>query len=395
VYAGPGEESVPYLRPYDVFDYLPQTADLLSKSGSPNVEQLMPEPGCILQTCSGRNLGPLTFADSYLARFAISDDMLRLQIDDEQDRLYAFTFLSTPTGQALLTRNKSGGVIDHLSGTDLGAVEVPFLAPEQVASIAKQMGDAVRLRDNARVELSETISDYESTLPNPERDAPLRDGWTVRASAITGRLDAAFRDPLVQQVRRQMLALGGVRCGDVARTFIPGRYTRYYVAPEHGRPIVSGRQLLQAKPVNLRYIASRSFDYADYELHENMLAFGAEGRAEDRIAMPTMIGKDRAGWLANNHVMRVIPRDGVQPGWLFLAFAAWQTQVQVKAYSCGSVVDAVYPVDLNEVVLPPIDEERGNRALNAWCDFAEANALEAEAVSRLELALSELSPRTA
>ncbi len=52
--------------------------------------------------------------------------MLRLNIDDEADRLYALTFLSTPTGQALLTRSKTGNVIDHLSADDLAAIEVPF-----------------------------------------------------------------------------------------------------------------------------------------------------------------------------------------------------------------------------------------------------------------------------
>ena len=112
VYAAQGEESLPYLRPYDVFDYLPQPAGQLSKSGSAGLESLMPEVGTILQTCSGRNLGPLAYADEYISQFVVSDDMLRLHIADETDRLYVLAFLSTPTGQALLTRSKTGNVID-------------------------------------------------------------------------------------------------------------------------------------------------------------------------------------------------------------------------------------------------------------------------------------------
>lgn len=127
MYAAQGEESLPYLRPYDVFDYLPQPADQLSKSGSIGWEGLVPNEGTILQTCSGRNLGPLAYADSYLSRFVVSDDMLRLNIDAEEDRFYVFAFLRTPTGQALLTRSKTGNVIDHLSPDDLGAVLVPSL----------------------------------------------------------------------------------------------------------------------------------------------------------------------------------------------------------------------------------------------------------------------------
>lgn len=389
VYAGPGEPHVPYLRPYDVFDYLPQPADLLSASGSPNVDGLRPRPGCLLQTCSGRNLGPLAYADAYLARFAVSDDMLRLRIDDERDRLYALAFLSTATGQSLLTRNKTGGVIDHLSAADLAGVPVPFLSPGVVGATVAAMGEAVSVREGARLALSRAIGEFEAALPGPRRDRPLREGWTARAASLGGRLDAAFRDPLVRLVRERMAAAGGVRCGDVARTFIPGRYTRYYVEPGHGRPIVSGRQLLQARPVNLRYLAPRSVDYSRYELHENTVAFGAEGRAEERIAMPALVMKDRAGWLANNHVMRVVPHPDVHAGWLYLAFATWQVQAQIKACSCGSVVDAVSPADLDEVILPPPAEDRGESALAAWHDLTRANALEAEAIGGLEAVLRE------
>lgn len=383
VYAAPGEEALPYLRPYDVFDYLPQAADMLSVAGSKGLDRLTPTPGTILQTCSGRNLGPLVYADSFISRFVVSDDMLRLNIDDEADRLYTLTFLSTPTGQALLTRSKTGNVIDHLSADDLAAVEVPFLDEQLTASIVSKMRDAVTLRERARLRLDELISEFSQRLPQPVRDSPMRDGWTQRASSLGSRLDSAFHDPLVRAVR-EALRTNGVKVGDVAETFIPGRYKRYYVEAAYGRPIVSGRQLLQSKPVNLRYIASRSFDFSVYELSDGMIAFGAEGRAEERIAQPALITADRAPWLANNHVMRVRPKVGVNPGWLYLSFAVWQVQVQVKACACGSVVDTVYPTDLDEVLLPPVDEGRGDAAVQCWRDFAAANALEAEAVDSLE-----------
>lgn len=386
VYAAAGEDSVPYLRPYDVFDYLPQPADLLSRSGSPRIEQLMPEPGTILQTCSGRNLGPLAYADEYIGRFAVSDDMLRLRIADESERMYAMAFLSTPTGQALLTRSKTGGVIDHLSAADLGSVEVPFIADVR-DRVVTDMRRAVNLREAARLRLDHLVAEYESSIPKPVRSAPMRSGWTQRAASFSDRIDVAYYDPLLREIRARLKEAGGVRVGEVAETFIPGRYKRYYVSPEYGKPIVSGRQLLQAKPVNLRYIAPRSLNYAEFSLEEGMVAFGAEGRAEERIAQPALITSERAGWLANNHVMRVRAKAGVNPGWLYLAFAISQTQAQVKACSCGSVVDTVYPRDLDRVILPPVDDEKGDEAAQAWADLSSANEYERRAVDSLETAI--------
>jgi hypothetical protein len=384
IYAAPGEDSVPYLRPYDVFDYLPLPADLLSKTASPGLATLMPEPGTILQTCSGRNLGPLAYADEYIARFAVSDDMLRLKIDAEADRLYVMTFLMTRTGQALLSQNKTGAVIDHLSPDDLAAVAVP-LGPDKIVNrVVSDMRSAVQLREAARKQLGSAIQQYEALYPTPDRVIPLKNGWTVRAVNLTGRVDAARYDQAVSLAADALRAAGGAPLADVAQAFIPGRYTRYYVEQAYGRPIVSGRQLLQAQPVNLRYIAGRSFDFDDYVLAENMLAFGAEGRAEEGIGFPSLITSDRADWLANNHVMRVRPKEGVHPGWLYLAFASRSVLVQVKAVACGSVVDTVYPGDLLNVIIPPIDAGLADEASAAWKALADARKHELAAIGVLQ-----------
>ena len=176
VYAAQGEESLPYLRPYDVFDYLPQPADQLSKSGSAGLESLMPEVGTILQTCSGRNLGPLAYADEYISQFVVSDDMLRLHIADETDRLYVLAFLSTPTGQALLTRSKTGNVIDHLSADDLASVRVPFLDAQVVNDIAETMGGVVKTRERSRLRLQQLVREFVEDLPPIPSSTPLREG---------------------------------------------------------------------------------------------------------------------------------------------------------------------------------------------------------------------------
>lgn len=381
---------MPYLRPYDVFDYLPKAADLLSKTASKGITHLMPTPGTILQTCSGRNLGPLAYADAFISRFVVSDDMLRLHIEDEADRIYAFTFLSTPTGQALLTRSKTGNVIDHLSANDLGAVEVPFINADLTSSVVELMKAAIQHREDARIKLDALIAEYATELSTPDRTKPLRDGWTQKATGLgKRRLDAAFFDPHVAAIRDVIASAGGIRIDQVADMFMLGQYKRYYVAEGHGEPILSGRQLLQTKPVHLQYIAARSLDFASYALTSGMTVFGARGRAEERLAEPALITDDRAGWLASHNVLRVSPKTGVNPGWLYLCLATPQVQAQIKASAFGSVIDVVTPEDLGEIMLPPADDDRGSVALQCWQDLALANSLEADAVTALESAMQE------
>ena len=382
-YAADGEDFVSYLRPYDVFDYLPFEADKLSRARTENLDDYLIKAGELLQSCSGRNLGPLTIADAHLAKFALSHDMVRVSIDDNADRFYTLAFLRTPTGQHLLRGDLSGSVIDHITVDQVAAISVPFVRSRQ-HEVSDLMRHATELRERARIQLDQVIRDFADALPKPAVRERRSAGWEVSAAALKGRLDAAFHDPAVADIRTTLQDTGGVRASEVADSFIPGRYRRYYVEAEHGRPIVSGRQLLQSLPINLRHIAARSFDYSVYELAEGMIAFGAEGRAEERIAQPALIASDRAGWLANNHVMRVQPKPGINPGWLYLAFAAPQVQMQVKACSAGSVVDAVNPSDLGEVILPPLDNTRGDVATKCWDDFAEATKAESLAIEILE-----------
>jgi hypothetical protein len=371
-YASPAEQGQPYLRPYDVFDYLPSASDRLSLLRNKDVDRLIPGRGTLLQTCSGRNLGPVAIADGYLARFALSHDMIRLEVADEDTRLYLLAYLKTSVGQALLRRGKSGSVIDHVTRADVSAVPLPVLSPEIRGTVIAEMRAAVAAASSARHRLKAVQAEQASRWPVPPRDVGRRHGWSYSSSRIRDRLDAAFYEPRVRAARDQ-LANSGVRCGELAQASLPIRYKRYYVGAGHGRPILSGRQILQLEPVNLRYVADRSFkDPAAYELSAGMTVFGAVGRSEGRQGTPALVTADRHGWLASNDVMRLRPRAGVRPAALWLAIAAGQTQLQINALSFGSVVDHMNPWDVENLMLPPVGVDLVDEAEGAWQEFAEA-----------------------
>lgn len=373
-YATSQEPSVPYLRPYDVFDYLPVASDRLSLSRNTSIDDLRLTPGTLLQTCSGRNLGPCALVDEPLADFTVSHDMIRIEIGDEPMRLYVLAFLQTPTGQALLRRSMSGSVIDHLTVRDVGDVPLPMPRaswPDAVATMRKVTTDIAE----ARRELQALLQAMSDLHPMPSPKGLRRQGWTFLSRDFSGRLDAAYHDQLVMTVRDQLLRAGGGRVDDVAAALKPPRYRRFYVDEGHGRPVLSGRQLLQVQPINLRYVSDRSFKQADdYVLTAGMTIFGGVGRAEGRLGSPALIGRHRSGWLASEDVVRLRPRGDASPGGLWLAVATPQVQLQLRALTFGSVVDHLAAEDVASVVLPPVRDELARRADKAWerVDLAEA-----------------------
>ncbi|SDU16801.1 restriction endonuclease subunit S domain-containing protein [Jiangella alkaliphila] len=384
-YAAPDEDGVPYLRPYDVFDFLPAPADRLSRQRNPGVEDLVPRDGTILQTCSGRNLGPVTVADQTLGQFALSHDLIRIEIDDAETRAYVLAFLKTRMGQALLRRGKSGSVVDHITVNDVKAVPLPVVSDDVRATTSALVLQSVAHASQARIRLSELTQRWDVTLPMPTYSRPRREGWTWRPDGSVDRLDAGYFEPLVVAVREQMRGADTVRLGDIAGATLPVRYKRYYVGPEHGRAIMSGRQLLQLDPVNLRHVSDRSFrNPEDYELREGMTVFGAVGRSEGRQGAASLVTSDRAGWLASNDVMRLEPRSGVRPGELWLAVYVRQTRLQINALSFGSVVDHMNPWDVEDLRVPVIDDGAAGEAEDAWARFAAAARDMRRAIAILE-----------
>ena len=388
--ASPREDQIGYLRPYDVFEYLPRAADFVSLKRSGDIERCKLRRGMLVQSCSGRNLGPAVFVDDYLAKFVIGSDMVRIEIDDHDLRCYVLAYLQSETGQQLLTQGKTGSVIDHLSRTHIANVEIPLFEHGVRAAITHKMSEAIRLREEARLTLDEALIQYEQSLPKTKRAKPEKEGWTIRAKQLTGRLDAASYDPFVASTRKRLAAQGGVPVVSVATVIKPGgRYKTLYVDPTHGRPVLSGTQLLQARPINLGYMPVRAFkNPIAYEVRKGWLAYQADGRAEDALGLPVMITSDRDGWLASGHVGRLISKTGVDAGWLYLAVRNWAVQIQLKSLASGSVVDSTFPWDMESVILPPRDSVDGKAIQEAWEKFARARQSEDEAQSLVEHSLS-------
>lgn len=114
-----------------------------------------------------------------------------------------------------------------------------------------------------------------------------------------------------------------------------------------------------------------------------MVAYPADGRVEGRLGTPVIITENRDGWFASGHVGRIEANPDIHPGYLYLAFSHPIVQAQLSAVACGSVVDAVYPEDVEKFILPPQVEFDYDRVTTAWEMISEADSLKTEACQLL------------
>ncbi len=384
VYGGEGETTVPYLQPYDILEYLPTSRSDIS-SHQNDIESLRVKAGTLLLTCSGRNLGPLVIADEYIEQFVFGSDLIRMEISDDSLKYYIFAFLSTWIGQALLHSNKTGSVIDHLSKKDVAALLIPLLDEKCFSTISQTMQKSYELYASARKSLNESQKKFNKIVGIERASKKLCKGWGIGFNDLfnANRLDAAFFDPYTAKAAKDLEAVGGIRLKCVADVIKPsGRYKTTYVEKEYGKPLISGRQLLQDQIVGLKYLPSnREKLYKEFVLLDNTIAFPADGRVEGRLGTPTFITASRAGWFASGHIERIIPHNNINPGYIYLAFSHPAVQAQIYSVACGSVVDAVYSNDVENVVIPPMIEFDYDTVVLAWKQIDIAKELKEKACS--------------
>ncbi len=385
-YAGENEEYVPYLQPYDILEYMPIERSRLS-SHQNDIDSLRVEKGTILQTCSGRNLGPLVISDKYLEKFVFGSDLIRIKIYDEEIKYYVYAFFSTWIGQALLHSNKTGSVVDHLSRKDIMKIKIPMIHKSQRNHIVSLIKKSHECMATARERLDELKTEFVEKSKVVYYKRYLRNGWTVAFNELSGtnRIDAAYYDPDMFEATMQLRKNGGIELGTMADVIKPaGRYKTNYVEKGYGKPLISGRQLLQYQIVGLKYLPfNEENTFERFKLKDGYIAYPADGRVEGRLGTPVMITKNRNGWYASGHIGRIIAHKGVKNGYLYLSFTHPVVQAQLSALACGSVVDAVYPEDVEKVIIPPCIDFPYDEVERAWHLFDEAEKLKIEACDEL------------
>jgi len=323
-------------------------------------------------------------------------DIMRIVPKAKEDGLYLLAYLMTPTGQALIRRGRTGTTVDHLAPGDVLSIPVVWPGKDDRTRYAAQMRRVQQLLDRAR----EALRTAEEKL---HANAGLRfealkakyyssQGarvFTYTARELGLRLDSAYYDPLVFAARSAVEKAGSCRLDEAAGLRQLGRYKRYYVPKGHGRPILSGSHLTQLHPVNLQYISDRSFRAPEsFALMRGWSLFTCDGRAEESLGATACVSSLWDGWTASNHVMRVIPRSGFRPGYLYLALRSPFVQIQLKSRATGNVVDALDVPTVSDVLLPALNREQrddlGKEAEHAWEKVAAALRLEEQTVNELE-----------
>lgn len=387
-------KATPYLMPSELFDFPIFPTKHVYANKIKDVDRWFLKEGWLILTCSGKIGMPLIVTKFY-EDFIISHDVARVIPKTGTQTGFLYAYLSSWIGKALLTKDQYGVAVDHIEPHQVKTVKVPLLPKELQKIVHNNVLKAYNLRDKARDLLTRSQLELPKELGLPNLKEPRETKpFAVKSSDLKMRFDASYHNPTINEILQKIKGCKypSKRLGEgLGEVFIPGRFKRVYVDRNYGIPFLSGTQIAQIKPYDLKYISTRvTKKIENWVVQTGWVLVTCSGT----IGRVALVPKKWDRWAISQHVLRIIPNTKeINNGFLaaFLLNDYGNQQVLSKTY--GGVVDELSEDDMRNIMvpLPPKDmqDRIGKLVVRAYELRELANEIEDETVRTLENMLEE------
>jgi type I restriction enzyme S subunit len=391
------DDGIPMFTPSQVIEVHPKAEKFLSKKMMPFIGNWFIKQGELLLTCSG-TIGKVTLVTRTLDGKCISQNLIRIS-SNETNKGYLYAFFNTKLGQALLTRNNYGAVIQHIDPEHLINIFIPNPSDDIKKRINNLIIRSFEFRDTSNELIDKAISYLIAELKLPpinefktkqfDKKSDV-DNYTVRLSNLSGRLDGSYHVPIVnamadhlKKFSDELITVGDKRVSK--EIILPGRFKRIYVEEGQGRVFFGGKQLFELDPSNKKYLslAKHSKRIKDeLEISENTILITRSGTVGKVVIAP----KHWEHWIASDHIIRVVPANDNIAGYIYIFLSSVYGYHLIKRYTYGSVVDEIDDYHVSQIPFPLLKDKSIQNEINKLA--LEANKMRYEAYVLEQMALN-------
>jgi type I restriction enzyme S subunit len=406
---------VPFLSSSDMMCAKLEPKNYLSKVLTKNLERLQVPEGTILISRSG-TIGNTVVCTKDYEDAAVSEHAIRVNPSDDSHLGVLYAFLQSEPGQFLLTRNKSGSVIESIYEEDVASLNLPLLPKKLRNELSHLIKEASALRVKANALLAEAEKELKHTCKLPDLSQLKVDNLIPTESEATVfswnfnqrlrmngpfgslRIDATYHDPVASALAEYLLSRGdgvtldqillGVRNSTLRK--------RVYVDDaDQGVPLIGGKQLIQLRPTDLNFLSKTLTRNIKNETVMNGWTVVSCGGTLGRTLF---IHRNFEGWVLSQDVMRVIPDEKeIYPGFLFSFLASPYGQIQLAQRGYGSVIPRLRDFQFNSIAICiPTDKGKSvhTKVVEAFDARADARIAEDKAIELFMTAIREGKEKT-
>ena len=394
------DKGEPFYLPSQLEEIYPKPSKWISAKTASLLEKDRIKESNLLISRSG-TIGKCAISSRSSIGKIFSDDVIRITFRSTYDLGYVYAYLNTEEGLKLLQSNNYGAVIDHIEPEHLKNLPIPN-APEE---IKRSIHDAVIASYDLRDQSNDLIDEaqrllYEALgLPEkmdlkPKYYAPQAGFrcFTMSSNELNNRFDVSYHLPEIKEIlsliskqAAEVTTLGDPRISK--EIILPGRFKRIYVEKEQGVPFFGGKQLLQLDPSEDKYLSlGKHADRIKRELslEESMCLVSRSGTIGKVIIVP----KHWSGWVANEHCLRLSPRNKDIAGYIYAWLSTDYALPFIVRHIYGAVVDEIDDKQLSEVAIPLLKDKAVQSRINDL--VLRANELRYQAYLKEQDALQQM-----
>jgi type I restriction enzyme, S subunit len=169
------EHGIPFLQGSHVVHFQPAEMKYLSRTAHKKIQRWIIKAGWVLVTCSG-TVGRVMISLPEWNGWAASQHILRIIPKQDYPAGYIYAFLSSPMGQAQLTAQIYGAVVDELTEEQARSILIPIATNERERQQINHINDlavkAMKKRQEASLLASEAVAGIDTLIPQPQEAEP-------------------------------------------------------------------------------------------------------------------------------------------------------------------------------------------------------------------------------
>lgn len=345
---------------------------------SSRLSYLRLRPGMTLISCSG-TIGRMTHVRPDMDGIWSSQDVLKVVPDPERiPPGYLYAFLSSRYGVPLVVSGTYGAIIQHIEPEHIADLPVPRFDSSFEGAVAEKVDAASHARAQAVELLREAAGRLHRTLglvaPTPVSLLPKPDVTSVPSDAFRDRGDAYYYSARNAESRA---AFDGVAVNrplaEVTEVFVPGIFKRLYASdPQYGSPYITGGDVFELAPSSERYLMKKVAAEYRLLLRQGMIVVQEAGQLGGLIGRSVMVGRHLDGFSCSNNMIRIVPGDDIDGGYLFALLSSEHGVRLLSRESAGSSI-------------PHTDESRVKGITVPWPSKAKREHIGVAAIQAREL----------
>lgn len=398
------KHGVPFLSGSDVLAADLSSLPLLKRTYamSSKLAHLELQKGMTLITCSG-TIGRMSYVRADMAGLWSTQHVMKVVPDPARIAPgYVYAFLASRYGVPMVSSGTYGAIIQHIEPEHIADIGIPRFGSNFESDINQLIQEASNLRTAFQQGINQATSKLlqyagvEDCQPHKWHALPQETSFSTSIS-VSRSLRAANYSPRVQTLLQKIEEAGSIPLGEICANGQLGtgaRFKRVDCEPNEGVRLVGQKQGFWMQPEG-RWISPRHAPSGIFTVDETVLIASSGTLGENEVYCRPILVTGR--WLEfayTQHFLRVVTGDSRFSGAYLFAFLRSELAFRaLRSMSTGSKQQEIHIDLVSRMPVPLLTPAKRSEIETlvrvAFKNRDQADALEAEAIQKIEAAIEE------